>query len=316
MLNRIAFVLAGSAALAVILLAPSAVGSSSAVAPGEIVSASFRSATLGEELHYNVYLPAGYAASAERYPVLYLLHGRGDRQERLDADAGRARRADRLRRDPADDRDHARRPVEQPRELLRRLGVHRRRPGPQGRDGVHEGSDRARRQHLPDGGEPHRPGRRRLLDGWVRRPAVLPRPPRSVRRLDRAQPGGLRPGSADGLEYPRVRRLRARKEPLRRLDLPEAELSRAPRALRGNGALAADVHRGRRRRVQEHRAQGLRARPRLRGRGSLQPGRAHRERDERVPRRRRRPRLGCLGPDLRRGREVHLPVPQSVAGDA
>ena len=78
MLNRIALVLAGCAALVVILLAPSAVGSSSAVAPGEIVSASFRSATLNEELHYNVYLPAGYAGSAERYPVLYLLHGRGD----------------------------------------------------------------------------------------------------------------------------------------------------------------------------------------------------------------------------------------------
>ena len=78
MLNRIASVLAGSAALAGDSARSPAVGSSSAVAPGEIVSASFRSATLGEQLHYNVYLPAGYAASAERYPVLYLLHGRGD----------------------------------------------------------------------------------------------------------------------------------------------------------------------------------------------------------------------------------------------
>jgi len=77
-LNRIASVLAGCAALAVILLAPSAVGSGSAVAAGEITSASFRSATLNESVAYNVYLPAGYASSAKSYPVLYLLHGRGD----------------------------------------------------------------------------------------------------------------------------------------------------------------------------------------------------------------------------------------------
>ncbi|MGW5193823.1 alpha/beta hydrolase-fold protein [Kribbella sp. NPDC004138] len=37
-----------------------------------------RSATLGENINYNVYLPAGYDASAQRYPVIYLLHGRGD----------------------------------------------------------------------------------------------------------------------------------------------------------------------------------------------------------------------------------------------
>ena len=78
MLNRIASVLASCAVLVVVLLAPSAVGSSSAVAAGEITSASFRSATLNEDLLYNVYLPAGYAASAKSYPVLYLLHGRGD----------------------------------------------------------------------------------------------------------------------------------------------------------------------------------------------------------------------------------------------
>ncbi|WP_344217491.1 alpha/beta hydrolase-fold protein [Kribbella sancticallisti] len=46
--------------------------------PGTITAASVRSATLGEELAYNVYLPAGYEGSADRYPVIYLLHGRGD----------------------------------------------------------------------------------------------------------------------------------------------------------------------------------------------------------------------------------------------
>jgi len=75
--NRLTPVLGGCVALFVILLAPSAIGSSSA-AEGSVTSASFHSATLNEAINYNVYLPAGYAGSGERYPVLYLLHGRGD----------------------------------------------------------------------------------------------------------------------------------------------------------------------------------------------------------------------------------------------
>jgi enterochelin esterase-like enzyme len=78
MKNRLTPALAGCAALLLIMLAPSAVGSSSAAAPGTITEASFASATLGETISYNVYLPAGYAGSTDRYPVLYLLHGRGD----------------------------------------------------------------------------------------------------------------------------------------------------------------------------------------------------------------------------------------------
>ncbi len=78
MKNRLTPLLMGCAGLFVILLAPSAIGSSSAVPEGSLTSASFHSATLNEDIHYNVYLPAGYAGSAERYPVLYLLHGRGD----------------------------------------------------------------------------------------------------------------------------------------------------------------------------------------------------------------------------------------------
>ncbi len=46
--------------------------------PGVIKPAAVRSATLGEDIKYNVYLPAGYDASDRRYPVIYLLHGRGD----------------------------------------------------------------------------------------------------------------------------------------------------------------------------------------------------------------------------------------------
>ena len=76
MRTRLTSLLAGCAALFVIMLAPSASGADRAA--GTVTSASFRSATLNGEIAYNVYLPAGYAGSAERYPVLYLLHGRGD----------------------------------------------------------------------------------------------------------------------------------------------------------------------------------------------------------------------------------------------
>jgi poly(3-hydroxybutyrate) depolymerase len=45
---------------------------------GTITAASAHSAALGEDIAYNVYLPYGYQQGARRYPVLYLLHGRGD----------------------------------------------------------------------------------------------------------------------------------------------------------------------------------------------------------------------------------------------
>lgn len=38
----------------------------------------FNSKTLGREYHYYIYLPAEYDTSSIRYPVFYLLHGRGD----------------------------------------------------------------------------------------------------------------------------------------------------------------------------------------------------------------------------------------------
>lgn len=47
---------------------------------GTIGSRRFASAILAHELTYQLYLPPGYdAAAATRYPVLYLLHGRGDK---------------------------------------------------------------------------------------------------------------------------------------------------------------------------------------------------------------------------------------------
>lgn len=45
---------------------------------GALHTALAPSAALGEDIDYTVYLPHGYDASDRRYPVLYLLHGRGD----------------------------------------------------------------------------------------------------------------------------------------------------------------------------------------------------------------------------------------------
>jgi enterochelin esterase-like enzyme len=45
---------------------------------GTIATAAAPSKALGEDIAYNVYLPAGYDRSKDRHPVLYLLHGRGD----------------------------------------------------------------------------------------------------------------------------------------------------------------------------------------------------------------------------------------------
>ena len=76
-----------AAALVVNLLVPAAgpsparpvsAGTANVAEAGVITAAKVRSATLGEDIAYNVYLPGGYQASSQRYPVIYLLHGRGD----------------------------------------------------------------------------------------------------------------------------------------------------------------------------------------------------------------------------------------------
>ncbi|GAB2671924.1 alpha/beta hydrolase-fold protein [Kribbella swartbergensis] len=66
-----------AATLAGSLVVPGSAAQPDAV-PGVITAATVRSAILGEDINYNVYLPPGYAESTQRYPVLYLLHGRGD----------------------------------------------------------------------------------------------------------------------------------------------------------------------------------------------------------------------------------------------
>jgi enterochelin esterase-like enzyme len=48
------------------------------MADGLLQPGRFHSPVLGRAFDYQVYLPAGYADSQLRYPVIYLLHGRGD----------------------------------------------------------------------------------------------------------------------------------------------------------------------------------------------------------------------------------------------
>lgn len=44
---------------------------------GEVTLRAMRSAALGAEMRYTIYLPDGYEAGRLHYPVLYLLHGNG-----------------------------------------------------------------------------------------------------------------------------------------------------------------------------------------------------------------------------------------------
>jgi S-formylglutathione hydrolase FrmB len=64
---------------------------------GTVATQTFRSAALGVDKTYRVYLPAGYAESDRRYPVVYLLHGiSGDESDWLER-GDLAGAADRLR---------------------------------------------------------------------------------------------------------------------------------------------------------------------------------------------------------------------------
>lgn len=45
---------------------------------GEMIEKSFHSVILQDDIKYLIYLPPSYDAGSTRYPVLYLLHGRGD----------------------------------------------------------------------------------------------------------------------------------------------------------------------------------------------------------------------------------------------
>ncbi len=68
-------------ALLLLLLAGACCSGSSArarpapLSPGAVQDGSYSSKALRGTIHYSVYLPAGYANSGLRYPVIYLLHG-------------------------------------------------------------------------------------------------------------------------------------------------------------------------------------------------------------------------------------------------
>jgi S-formylglutathione hydrolase FrmB len=51
------------------------------VKKGEVITARFLSESLGVEKRYFAYLPAGYAESGSRYPVVYMLHGLGGSED-------------------------------------------------------------------------------------------------------------------------------------------------------------------------------------------------------------------------------------------
>ena len=58
------------------LAALSAIAFAQPLKRSEIRTDSVHSAILGEDVNFNIYLPAGFdAASAQKYPVVYLLHG-------------------------------------------------------------------------------------------------------------------------------------------------------------------------------------------------------------------------------------------------
>ena len=77
--------------------APAPVPAARAAGHGTVAARTFRSAALGVDKSYRVYLPAGYAESGRRYPVVYLLHGLGGNESNW-VDLGElAAAADRLR---------------------------------------------------------------------------------------------------------------------------------------------------------------------------------------------------------------------------
>ena len=186
---------------------------------------------------------------------------------------------------------------------------------PAGRDSVHQGPDPARRCCISDGCQPDGPRCGGLLDGRLRRVALLARASRSLRCGDRAQPRRVRPDSAERLQHARIRGLRPGEEPVRRLDLQEAELPGTPSVFKATGlslpmfiAVGDDEFKNPLPKDYVHDLD-------FEAHVLFNQAAAGRESDDGAPRRRRRPRLGRLGPGVRRGGEVHLQVPQPGAGD-
>ena len=87
--------------------------------PGQVVTGRVDGTAAGT-VDYNVYLPPGYDSGDDRYPVVYLLHGRGDTSAawpRVASDLDELINA-------ADHRGHAGRSLERPWLLVHRFAVH------------------------------------------------------------------------------------------------------------------------------------------------------------------------------------------------
>ncbi len=82
---------------AAVLPASAAVAQTSASAPSRLVlSGAFPSPALGGEMAYSVYLPPGFRTDADRYRVLYLLHGTRGSERDWPGNGGVQETADRL----------------------------------------------------------------------------------------------------------------------------------------------------------------------------------------------------------------------------
>lgn len=67
-----------------------------AISTSTVYTTSFTSAALKRSMPYSVYLPPEYTTSGLRYPVLYLLHGRGDHERSWLSGGGIQAQLDRL----------------------------------------------------------------------------------------------------------------------------------------------------------------------------------------------------------------------------
>ena len=74
-LRRAGLTVAAAAALAWLALGPGQPLPAAAAIRGTIAEFSYHSQALRDDLPFRIYLPAGYATSGKRYPVVYFLHG-------------------------------------------------------------------------------------------------------------------------------------------------------------------------------------------------------------------------------------------------
>ncbi|MCK7489899.1 MAG: esterase family protein [Anaerotruncus sp.] len=121
---------------------------------------TLRSQVLGRDVAYAVYLPPDYAASARRYPVVYLLHGYTDDESgwiQFGEVGGAADAGHRRGRDPP-------MIIVMPDGGVTWYIERRRRPGPLGGH-VRPGAHPPHRRDLPDAAVAGIPRHRRTVDG-------------------------------------------------------------------------------------------------------------------------------------------------------